>query len=1085
MKSNQNETNKWKTQIELLADQESSAQWIPYPDHYVNSRIPLDLYIPQISLTNPTTQVICKITDDFATLQQYAFDEESLPPKVLCWNDCSALDIKMTTKTVKSSLRNEYKNLNEDVTVKFQSVSVGNREPIPFDHENSNANLLIYHVLDPTLSQKSRMTPTVVNHLKKANEMKFSRSSPQLSRMYETDNDSTYSAQYLQTIQQLPIQEDPDGLRRVADDIPENLPTIFIFDCSFAKKAVDILTAKRRNFIIFAATSQESLLYYPQLPCDLFTSCLLTPAKVALLWQSQSYSDIHCGLLSEIDIQYLIDVMNDSDIANNMLIMLEKALEAYVDKMVFDELEEKIYFQYFRNNPMQSRLFSNFLFAVRMMRSVSTRPISVPTMPDLTYHPLWDSFEYQVDKALYSIKESLSPSPNTVNIFSYNNLLHEQLRKLETWLWFPAKQRPPPDEIPFVVQLLSVSQYFPSAINFCKQYLQISDNCVQNFLKTKAFPLLPKLMDNLKTSNDAQSIASYSFVIVNCILIDKSLKAYFEDKVRFWLDHVTSTDIELQTASLCCLLLFSDSQGMIDLYKEKKLEEFLGTLVTHNSTNIRVLSYLILSVMSVPLELPVKKISNESSPLCRAAYVTRITITMDMMDKLEMQEDDRLRFRTELLYDLILSLNDPYPLVREEALIALSHAMENEEPHFLSNLASYLSDWRDDKANNPLITLLGHEMQILLYEPSTRVNECLTEFLSYLSDRFDDKPNCQPLSSNMAHSCLTKISHPSNVNEATLNQPVFSANKIEAKHNLTGVPALSPSGLFACGDDQGSIIAQVMRDELNNYSFFRRKMPPEPLYRHFKPTVINQDIAKVSYLSYIDDMKLLAVSTKSQVVVIDANIQQDASCAFWMTAPDICPNVIADYNSRTYQLLHTTGISLAHVFDLNTQQKIFDVRIPRSKTRNMKWLKPYSTLFYIATQEDFIVYDERTKGPVATIKNGGRNLVNCNCSISMPLLLLSAFENGDISMVDFRLMEEVGQRLNAGSPITQFDVHQHLPFAVGIAGDQLIAFSYEDEELESTIQDMNYRPDSFCLHLTEASCAVRSTNNIQCVIIDY
>ena len=151
----------------------------------------------------------------------------------------------------------------------------------------------------------------------------------------------------------------------------------------------------------------------------------------------------------------------------------------------------------------------------------------------------------------------------------------------------------------------------------------------------------------------------------------------------------------------------------------------------------------------------------------------------------------------------------------------------------------------------------------------------------------------------------------------------------------------------------------------------------------------------------------------------------------------------------------------------------------------MKWLKPYSSLFYVANQEDFIVYDERTKNSVATIKNGGSQLVNCNCSISMPLLLLSAFENGDISMVDFRMMNEVGNRLNTLSPITQFDVHQHLPFAVGVVGEKLMAFSYEGEELESTIQDMNYIPDSFCLHLTEASCAVRSGNNIQCVIVDY
>ncbi|OHT11579.1 hypothetical protein TRFO_18946 [Tritrichomonas foetus] len=1076
-KNLENQSNDWKTQIELLADQESSAPWNPYPDHYVNTRIPYDLYIPQISLTNPISQVICKITDDFATMQQYAFDEESLPPKVLCWNDCSALDIKMATKTVKNALRREYQSIISDVAIKFQSVSVGNRDHIPFDPEDSTAALLIYHVLDPTLSQKSRITPTVVQKTKSTNinSMKFSRSSPQLKRMYDSDN--TYSPQYLQTIQQPPIQDDPDGLKRVADDIPENLPAIFIFDCSFAKKAVDILSSMHRDFIIFAATGQESLLYYPQLPCDLFTSCLLTPAKVALLWQSQSYSDIHSGLLSEIDIQYLIDILNDSEMANNMLLMLENALEAYVDKMVSEELDEKLYYQYFRRSPVQSRLFSNFLFAVRMMKSVSTRPMSVPVMPDLTYHPLWDSFDLQVDRALYSIKESLNPTP--ANIFSYKELLKEQLRKLETWLWFPTKRRPSPDELPFIVQLLADPEFFPAAIKFCSQYLQIAHDCAQTFLTTRAFPLLPNLMNN-ETLKDAQSIAYYSFVIVNCILVDKSLKEYFEDKVSFWLDHVKTDDIELQTASLCCLLLFSNSIGMIDLYRERNLEDFLETLVTHNSTNIRTLSHLILSEMGVPLALPVKKISSESAPLCRAAFVSRITTTMDLL-----KTDEHLR--TELLYDLILSLNDPYPLVREEALIALSHAIRSEEPQFLSSLSSYLTEWRDDRANNPIITLLGHEIQILQYEPSVRVSERITEFLLYLCDKFDDNPSCEPLSSNIAYSCLTKISLPST---STLNAPVFSANKMEGHAKLVGIPAFSPSGLFACGDCDGRIHAQVFGNEVMDYAFFNSRPINDKITQHFSPLANNESLrnpAHVAYMAYIDDSKLMAVSNKSQVVVIDANVQYDAACAFWMTPPDICPNVIVDYNYRTYQVLHTTGISLAHVYDLNTQQKIFDIRIPRNKTQNMKWLKPYSSLFYVA-QDDFLIYDERSKNAVATVKGGGKNLVNCNCSIAMPLLLTSGFSNGDVSMIDMRTMTEVGTRYNCGAPIKQFDVHQHLPFAVGVAGQDLVSFSYEDEIIEPQVQDLpgGYSvADAFCLHLTEASCAVRSGKQIQCVIIDY
>ena len=61
MQSIQNESlQEWKAQIEQLADQESSAPWTPYPDHYVDTRIPIDLNVPQISLStnSPATSTI-------------------------------------------------------------------------------------------------------------------------------------------------------------------------------------------------------------------------------------------------------------------------------------------------------------------------------------------------------------------------------------------------------------------------------------------------------------------------------------------------------------------------------------------------------------------------------------------------------------------------------------------------------------------------------------------------------------------------------------------------------------------------------------------------------------------------------------------------------------------------------------------------------------------------------------------------------------------------------------------------------------------------------------------------------------------
>lgn len=1059
----------WKTKIELLTDQESSVAWKPFPEHYVNSRITNKVHVPQISLTNPSIHVICKITDDFASAQ---YDEESLPPRVICWNDVSALDVKMSMKTVKQGIEKEYKSIienenNNQFSIVFQSVSVGNREPLP----KKDADLLVYHVLDPTLSQKTRMTPNIFQ--KSSNKMKTSTSQPGLRNFQETGLYST--KQYFQTTQQPPIHDDIDGLKRLGDEIDCN--SVFILDCSFAKKALDVLAGLHHDFIIFAATGEQPLLYTSRLPCDLFTSCMLTPSKVALLWQTQNYSDIRSGLLSEIDLQTMIDLFNDSEVANDMLNLLEKALEAYVDKMAFDSLQDNLplFYSCFRQNPFLSSMFTHFIFAVRMMKSVSTLPISEPAMPDLTYHPLWDSFDLQVDRALYSIKESLNPSPT--NLFSMEELLEEQVRKLQTWLLFPTKGRPEPDELPFIVYLLSEPKFRSKAIRFCSRYLKISKMSVLQFLNTKAFPIFPTLLES-NSLTDPETIANFSFAFVNCALFDSSLKLYFEDKVSFWLEHVRSDNEELQIASLSCLLLFSTDKQKLDLYHSQNLEELLETLVSSSSLNIRTLSHMILSKMGVPLEFPVKKISEEKAPLCRTAFISRITTTLNYANFDE-------RFRTELYYDLMLSLNDPSPLVREEALVALSHALNSESSHFLAGLSSYLTEWRDDKANNPLITLLGHELKILYFEPSRRVNERINEFLQFLVSKFDDNTNTEPLQSNLTNSCLTKIAENTEYN---LNPPIFSAKQMKVTEELCGIPAFSPSGLFACGDVNGKIHSQVMDGGKVTYDdFVGFKTYSSSLKNRFKPLFDVKKSGKtlLSYLTYIDDFKLLAISNKSQVIIRDANIYIDSADSFWMTPPDVCNNSIADYNFRSFQILHSTGKSMAHIFDIETQQKLTDIRISRVNIQNMKWLRSYSTLFYIA-QDDLSFYDSREKNAVAKIVGAGHDLVNCNSSISTPLNLITAY-NKSVSMIDMRMMAKLPNSINTQYPIQQFEVHQHLPFAVGILNNKLQSFSFEVEnQLDSPEeQDLNGIPDAFELHPTEASCAVRIGNKIQCVIIDY
>jgi hypothetical protein len=68
--------------------------------------------------------------------------------------------------------------------------------------------------------------------------------------------------------------------------------------------------------------------------------------------------------------------------------------------------------QIFRQNVVQSRLFYNFMFATRILNTISMSPESrPPLLQGAATHLLWFCFDLQVDRALYALRESVKASP--------------------------------------------------------------------------------------------------------------------------------------------------------------------------------------------------------------------------------------------------------------------------------------------------------------------------------------------------------------------------------------------------------------------------------------------------------------------------------------------------------------------------------------------------------------------------------------------------------------------------------------------------------------------------------------------------
>jgi regulator-associated protein of mTOR len=205
-------------------------------------------------------------------------------------------------------------------------------------------------------------------------------------------------------------------------------PSIFVFDCShagvvlnlfvkFAEQIDKELEEARRNLvqnpilspptghstpqiapvlpaaspihdILLGACGENELLpMNPELPADLFTSCLTTPIKIALRWYvlqkniSRLNPDINQDMIDKIP-----GTVTDR---KSMLGELNWIFTAVTDTIAWNSLPKDIFQRLFRQDLLVASLFRNFLLAERIMRSYGCHVCSRPALPSMFEHRLW------------------------------------------------------------------------------------------------------------------------------------------------------------------------------------------------------------------------------------------------------------------------------------------------------------------------------------------------------------------------------------------------------------------------------------------------------------------------------------------------------------------------------------------------------------------------------------------------------------------------------------------------------------------------------------------------------------------------
>lgn len=292
-------------------------------------------------------------------------------------------------------------------------------------------------------------------------------------------------------------------------------PCIFVYDCHAAgfivsnflrfveKRKVDEANGNRdpgappakafEDCIHLAAcASDETLPMLPDLPADLFTSCLTSPIEMAIRW---------FVLQSPLTKKYYTDLHIPGRIAERRTPLgeLNWIFTSITDTIAWTLFPRPLFKRLFRQDLVVAALFRNFLLAERIMRVYNCHPISYPSLPPTHNHPMWNAWDLAVDHCLTQLPELNAASQPGGKPYEYKHskFFEEQLTAFEIWLKYKSSDlEQPPEQLPVVLQVLLSHIHRVRALVLLSKYLDLGPKAVHLALSIGIFPYVLKLLQS-------------------------------------------------------------------------------------------------------------------------------------------------------------------------------------------------------------------------------------------------------------------------------------------------------------------------------------------------------------------------------------------------------------------------------------------------------------------------------------------------------------------------------------------------------------------------------------------------------------
>ena len=274
-------------------------------------------------------------------------------------------------------------------------------------------------------------------------------------------------------------------------------PSIYVFECSNAGTIIDSflqfaiqhekehelnlntntsstgspfhhqMTPNYKNCILLSACARNELLpLHPDLPADLFTSCLTTPIKISLRWFIKQSAG---KLVPAVSLDLLDKIPGQLTDRRTMLGELNWIFTAITDTIAWNTLPRDLFQRLFRQDLLVASLFRNFLLAERIMRTYDCTPISHPALPPAYHHPMWNAWDLAVDLCL----AQLDPILNEGVQYKHSQFFSEQLTAFEVWLQLGPQPDRHPEQLPIVLQVLLSQVHRSRALDLLGRFLDL------------------------------------------------------------------------------------------------------------------------------------------------------------------------------------------------------------------------------------------------------------------------------------------------------------------------------------------------------------------------------------------------------------------------------------------------------------------------------------------------------------------------------------------------------------------------------------------------------------------------------------